>query len=405
MANANRLALHISSTLRRFLRGTSKPEGKTVAADPRQLVRQGGLTALVLLVCAASCPPALPDIYRYQDANGDWHFTDTQPPGDTSDRVLGIEEESKGPTTDLAARLQAKFKPATPIEQATLAVVTVKNSTGEGSGFFCTADGYILTNRHVVRPLEYGQLAEMQAAIAKQEQEVSSLEASLEQGQVKLREMEHDLARLSAMMSQSGDRSAQDGTRETYERLSEGYQAGKDRVAEFERKLDFMKRHVRQARDDLNWKQTVEAVQKTFDVVLKDGTEISAFLQEMSPDQDLALLKIDGYRTPFLATDANVPLPQGLRVFVIGSPLGMQDSVTSGVVTQVAPDSIFTDAQMLPGNSGGPVVTEKAELIGISVAKSVAAGDSVSAGGFGKAIPIGAALRAFPLITRKPKAE
>jgi len=376
-----------------------------MAANPRQLLQQTRLTALVLVVCAAWCPPALPDIYRYQDANGDWHFTDSPPPGYASDRVLDIEEEAKGPRTDLAARLQAKFKPATPIEQATLAVVTVKNSTGEGSGFFCTADGYILTNRHVVRPLEYGQLAEMQAAIAKQEQEVSSLEASLERGQAKLQEMKHELARLSAMMSQSGDRSAQAGTREAYERLSESYQAGKDRVAEFARKLDLMKRHVRQARDDLNWKQTVEAVQNAFDVVLKDGTEISAFLQQISPDQDLALLKIDGYRTPFLATDANVPLPQGLRVFVIGSPLGMQDSVTSGVVTQVTPDSIFTDAQMLPGNSGGPVITEKAELVGISVAKSVARGDSVSAEGFGKAIPIGAARRAFPVITRKANVE
>jgi len=383
----------------------SKLEGKSVAADPRQLVRKWGLTALVLLVDCAWCPPALPDIYRYQDANGDWHFTDTPPPGYTSDRVLGIEEKSKGPTTDLAARLQAKFKPATPIEQATLAVVTVKNSTGEGSGFFCTADGYILTNRHVVRPLEYGQLAEMQAAIAKQEQEVSSLEASLEQGQVKLEEMEHDLAGLSAMMSPSGEGSRQDEAREAYERLSERYQAGKDRVAEFERKLNFMKRHVRQARDDLDWKQTVEAVQKAFDIVLKDGTEISAFLQEMSPDQDLALLKIDGYRTPFLAADADIPLPQGLRVFVIGSPLGMQDSVTSGVVTQITPDSIVTDAQMLPGNSGGPVITEKAELVGISVAKSVATGDSVSAEGFGKAIPMGTALRTFPVLTRKHKAE
>jgi V8-like Glu-specific endopeptidase len=376
-----------------------------VTEDQRQLLRQTRLTALALLVCAAWCPPALPDIYRYQDANGDWHFTDTPPPGYSSDRVLDIAEESKGPTTDLAARLQAKFKPATPIEQATLAVVTVKNSTGEGSGFFCTSDGYILTNRHVVRPLEYGQLAEMQAAIAKQEQEVSSLEASLAQGQAKLQQMEHELASLSAMMSQSGHRSAQDGTREAYERLSESYQAGKNRVTEFERKLNFMKRHVRQARDDLDWKQTVEAVQKAFDVVLKDGTEISAFLQETGPDQDLALLKVDGYRTPFLATSANVPLPQGLRVFVIGSPLGMQDSVTSGVVTQVTPESIFTDAQMLPGNSGGPVITDKGELVGISVAKSVATGDAVSAEGFGKAIPVAAARRAFPVITRRPKAK
>jgi serine protease Do len=376
-----------------------------VAVDLRQLLRQRRRTGLALLLFAAWSPSVLPDIYRYQDANGDWHFTDTPPPGYTSDRVLDIPETTQGPTQDLAARLHAKFQPATPIEQATLAVVTVKNSTGEGSGFFCTADGYILTNRHVVRPLEYGQLPEMQAAIAKQQEEVSSLEASLEQGQLKLQEMKRELATYSAMVQQSGNGSPPDSAKEAYERLSERYQAGKARIAEFQRKLDFMKRHVQQSRSDLAWKRTVEAVQNAFDVVLKDGTQITASLQQMSQDQDLALLKVDGYRTPFLTPDANTPLPQGLRVFVIGNPLGMQDSVTSGVITRVRPDSIYTDAQMLPGNSGGPVITEQAKLVGISVAKSVAAGDSVSAGGFGRAIPIGAALRAFPLLTHKPNTE
>jgi S1-C subfamily serine protease len=136
-----------------------------------------------------------------------------------------------------------------------------------------------------------------------------------------------------------------------------------------------------------------------FDLVLKDGTELVARLLDTSDNQDLALLKVDGYRTPFLRLDPSKALSQGTRVFAIGSPLGMQDTVTSGVLTRVAPEHLLTDAQILPGSSGGPLIRESGEVIGINSARKVAAGASMYAAGFGKAIPIALAVREFPDVT------
>ncbi|MCG6861273.1 MAG: serine protease [Chromatiaceae bacterium] len=133
-----------------------------------------------------------------------------------------------------------------------------------------------------------------------------------------------------------------------------------------------------------------------FEIILKDGTELVADLLEVSDDQDLALLKLDGYRTPFLNMDPSQQLSQGVRVFAIGNPLGMQDAVTSGVVTQITPEYLLTDTQILPGSSGGPLILESGEVIGINVSRQVAAGTSKYAAGFGKVIPIALALQSFP---------
>ena len=126
------------------------------------------------------------------------------------------------------------------------------------------------------------------------------------------------------------------------------------------------------------------------------GTTLAASLVEVTDDQDLALLKLDGYRTPYLRLDSSQPLSQGIRVYAIGNPLGMQDAVTSGVVTQVTPEYLLTDTQVLPGSSGGPLIRESGEAIGINVARKVAAGASKYTAGFGKVIPISLAIQAFP---------
>jgi S1-C subfamily serine protease len=83
-------------------------------------------------------------------------------------------------------------------------------------------------------------------------------------------------------------------------------------------------------------------------------------------------------------------------VFAIGNSLGMQDTVTSGVVTRITPDYLLTDAQILPGNSGGPLIRESGEVIGINVSRKVPTGTSKYAVGFSKVIPIAQAIRAFP---------
>ena len=84
----------------------------------------------------------------------------------------------------------------------------------------------------------------------------------------------------------------------------------------------------------------------------------------MAPDIDLALLKIDATALHALAFADYDQVQQGELVFAFGSPGGLPNSVTMGVVSTVArqldPDSpsvyVQTDAPINPGNSGGPLV-------------------------------------------------
>jgi S1-C subfamily serine protease len=59
-----------------------------------------------------------------------------------------------------------------------------------------------------------------------------------------------------------------------------------------------------------------------------------------------------------------------------------------------------TDSTILPGNSGGPMVTEDGRVVGINTIKITPSGDAVREPGLGFAIPIGVALREFPRLSR-----
>lgn len=89
---------------------------------------------------------------------------------------------------------------------------------------------------------------------------------------------------------------------------------------------------------------------------------------------DLALIKIQGDNLPALPLADYDKLRQGQVVFAFGSPSGLQNSVSMGVVSSIArqpdPDSPFlyiqTDAPINPGNSGGPLVNTAGEIVGLN---------------------------------------
>ncbi len=91
---------------------------------------------------------------------------------------------------------------------------------------------------------------------------------------------------------------------------------------------------------------------------------------------DLALLKIIGVFDPLEFTDSN-PVHVGEEVIAIGNPLGLQYSVSQGIVSGVhrkGPNGlniyIQTDAALNPGNSGGPLINTNGDVIGINNFKS-----------------------------------
>ena len=94
----------------------------------------------------------------------------------------------------------------------------------------------------------------------------------------------------------------------------------------------------------------------------------------VSSEIDLALIKVDADNLPALALATYRKLGQGEIVFAFGSPGGLRNTVTMGVVSAVArqtePDSpmiyIQTDAPINPGNSGGPLVNADGEVVGVN---------------------------------------
>jgi len=120
---------------------------------------------------------------------------------------------------------------------------------------------------------------------------------------------------------------------------------------------------------------------------------------------DLALLKIDGKGLSALPLGDYNKLRQGEVVFAFGSPEGLQDSVTMGVVSAAArqrdADSpmiyVQTDAPINPGNSGGPLVNVDGELVGINTFILTEGGGNE---GLGFAIPSAIVAFAYPQLRR-----
>lgn len=126
-------------------------------------------------------------------------------------------------------------------------------------------------------------------------------------------------------------------------------------------------------------------VAQSFTVILKNNTKLKAKLIHISDRFDLALLKLDGYHTPYLPIGPLRNMAQGDQVYAIGSPLGQQDSVSAGILTSLSMNTVVTDSQILPGNSGGPLITPEGEVIAVNTAR---VSEVRGGAGFGHSIPI-----------------
>jgi serine protease Do len=109
-------------------------------------------------------------------------------------------------------------------------------------------------------------------------------------------------------------------------------------------------------------------------IVKPQGKVVGAQIVGIDEETDLAVLKVDETGLPFLVLADSDNLRAGQLVLAFGSPLGLDNTVTSGVVSAVArqlsPEDpmiyIQTDAPINPGNSGGPLVDTDGRVVGIN---------------------------------------
>ena len=127
-------------------------------------------------------------------------------------------------------------------------------------------------------------------------------------------------------------------------------------------------------------------------VKLSDGREVSAKVVGRDPKTDIALLKVELTGLPTIALGDSSQLQVGEPVMAIGNPFGLEQTVTTGIVSATGrvigqgpyDDFIQTDTSINPGNSGGPLINSKGQAIGINAAIFSQSGGSV---GIGFAIP------------------
>jgi S1-C subfamily serine protease len=149
----------------------------------------------------------------------------------------------------------------------------------------------------------------------------------------------------------------------------------------------------------------------TVTVTLKDGRTFKGKVLGFDPVTDVAAVKIDGTGLPTVALGTSANLVPGEWAIAIGNPLGLDNTVTAGIISAIGRSSsevgiadrrvrfIQTDAAINPGNSGGPLLNDQGEVIGINTAIRA------NAQGLGFAIPIETGQRIAQQLFETGKAE
>jgi len=229
-----------------------------------------------------------------------------------------------------------------PLEQAKNGTVAIEAPWGKGSGFFIT-DTAIVTNKHVVEP-DRSQLDEIRRKVETGRQLISLERQNIADLRNRLQQMNDSPTRRQLVII----------------------------LQEKERQLA----QVQPAQDEAEARlKELEKPKSTSDikVFLADGSEYSVNSSQVSAKRDLALLSIYSSKAaPLRPAPKNSGLRQGDKVFTIGNPVGLRNTVTSGIFSgyrqhkDTGEIMLQTDAPINPGNSGGPLIDERGQVHGVN---------------------------------------
>lgn len=350
------------------------------------LFRISVLCVLFSLIAAPCCAK----IYKYKQ-DGVWHYTDSPPKEmlKQSEEMVETGKSAPAPTPG-GTPLLTDYPARNAVEKATAATVAIKGSLGFGSGFFISRSGHILTNKHVVRTTDKQEKDERQF-FGEVEGNIEQMKKGFDDEKKRLDSRAQKLKKLKALADNEKSPQRKKSYADEYAYRKKEYD---DWLADYEKRLEQFEskeKVYREQRSQYDYGKVVGNLSRSFTIILADNTELHARLVATSSVHDLALLKLDGYRTPALkATDTSSLFP-GLGLYAIGSPAKLTNSVTSGIFSGFENDFIQTNAQIYPGNSGGPLVTESGSVVGINTFKRL----TRKFEGLGFAIPIRTALQEF----------
>lgn len=268
----------------------------------------------------------------------------------------------------LAAKLQASHPPRNSIEFARNATVFIETEWQSlGSGFIIDSDCTVVTNKHVLKFDSNSTLKDITRS-------PEFLKNYMGRRQELLNKLSHLRQQYHFYLQQDPN------SRE---------------LVEIERQLEEINRALEALPQDMKAKlsqeieaQEWEANQSSFSVSLIDQTKFRINRVYYSDAHDIAIFSLPEINCPYLPKGSSQDLPQGEKLFTIGSPSGLKYTVTSGIFSGFRENKqnnfhfLQTDAPINPGNSGGPLITELGQVVGINT--SILAGTE----GIGFAIPI-----------------
>jgi S1-C subfamily serine protease len=245
----------------------------------------------------------------------------------------------KPPSTE---KHQGSFNDMSFIRNARKATVVVKTPWGLGSGFFI-GENTVVTNKHVVQ-LNKDQFDKFKKKVERNEKLLNLERQNLSEYKRRLNQMPDGPSRRE---------------------LAIIIQTREDNLKEWLPKHQLEMKKLEKLEENMG-SQDVE-------VILSDGTQYSVSSVITSNDHDLALLKVYSVSAPILRAARNGEMPEeGDTVYTIGSPLGLQDTVTRGVFSGYRKnlnnneEYLQTDAAINPGNSGGPLIDSHGNVLGVN---------------------------------------
>lgn len=352
---------------RKFAMAKERRKQQAEATDsqkPKSTFALSWIAAVIVLVVATAVIT-----YKFASGRRNPQVENMQNPvryGTAVEEKVSLPLEGAAPGRQVPNGEQAVVS-GNPIEQARNGTVAIETSWGKGSGFFIT-DTSIVTNKHVVAP---------------DRSQAKEIRHKVETGR-QLIELEKE---------------KNDELRRQLSRLEEGPSRKQLVIIIQERERNLAKILPQQEEAETRLRSMEQSGSPAdIKIFLADGSMYSVQSIQASANRDLALLTVSSSSATVLRpVPRNSSLHQGDRVYTIGNPVGLRNTVTSGIFSGYRQNDatrevmLQTDAPINPGNSGGPLIDERGFVHGVNT--MIISGTQ----GIGFAIPIQTVLEEFSI--------